>query len=154
MKRLNTCAALLAAAFMTGCSTTHLIFTEEDHIGLKAQFEPNNPSPAELTLGYRRGIVTVIPQQSPSPSHLTDPITVKTDRTNTNGVVVTVIEDPDELMSVYTRFKANIGFLDPVEIHHFLATGTAAASLLANEDDLRAVTQNLKGTPSQKEETK
>lgn len=132
---------------LTGC-TSHLIFVEEDHIGLKAKFEANNPTPAQLSLGYRRGVVSVIPQQSngskPSPS-------VSVAATNTNaGKVVTVTTDPNELMSLYTVFKANVGFGDPVQISHFLATGTAATSLLANDDALRTVADTLKNLDQQK----
>jgi hypothetical protein len=128
--------ALLGA---TGCES-HLVFIEEDHIGLKAQFQPNNPSPVELSLGYRRGIVAVVPQQSKSGQTLTNPVSV-TWTTNS----VTISENPNELMSMYTVFKANVGFNNPTEIHHFLATGMAANSLLANEDALRNVTTNLNG---------
>lgn len=127
---------------LSGC-TSHLIFVEEDHFGLKAQFEPNNPSPAELSLGYRRGVVAVIPQQSDQPVRLTNSVTVTTEKgTNT---VVKIFNDPNELMSLYTVFRANVGFGDPVEVHHFLATGAAATSLLANESELRNVTTNLNG---------
>ena len=124
---------------LTGC-TSHLVFLEEDHFGLKAQFQPNNPSPAEFSLGYRRGIVAVIPQQSKSPVTLANPVSV-TWTTN----AVTICENPNELMSLYTVFKANVGFNDPTEIHHFLATGMAANALLANYGDLRNVTTNLNG---------
>ena len=124
---------------LTGC-TSHLVFLEEDHFGLKAQFQPNNPSPAEFSLGYRRGIVSVIPQQSAKPVDLANPVFV----TWTSNAV-TISENPNELMSLYTVFKANVGFGSPTEIHHFMATGMAANSLLANFGDLRNVTTNLNG---------
>lgn len=132
---------LLGCLTLCGCSS-HLIFMEEDHVGLKAQFEPNNPSPAQVSLGYRRGVVAVVPQQSAGTAKMSNLVTVTTTRTPTN-TVVTVQHDPNELMSLYTVFRANVGFGDPVEIHHFMATGAAAASLLANENDLRDVTRNL-----------
>lgn len=122
---------------LTGCQS-HLVFVEEDHMGLKAQFQPNNPSPAQISLGYRRGIVAVIPQQSKTPVNLADPVSV-TWTTNS----VTICQNPNELMSLYTVFKANVGFGDQTEVHHFMATGMAANSLLANHGDLRNVTTNL-----------
>ncbi len=132
-------------AILCGCSTTHLIFFEEDHVGLKASFEANNPAPAELSLGYRRGIVAVLPQQAKNPSNQSDPVTIKSQKTDTN-TVITIMHDPDELMSLYTVFKANVGFMDPVKIHHFLATGNAAAALLSNSADLRNLADILKAT--------
>ncbi len=139
MRKKLIILASLALLGLTGCES-HLVFIEEDHIGLKAQFQPNNPSPAELSLGYRRGIVAVIPQQSKTAQNLINPVSV-TWTTNS----VTVCENPNELMSMYTVFKANVGFGSPTEIHHFMATGMAANSLLANEDALRNVTTNLNG---------
>jgi hypothetical protein len=124
---------------LAGCES-HLVFVEEDHVGLKAQFQPNNPSPAQLTLGYRRGIVAVVPQQSRTAVTLTNPVTV-----NWTSNSITVVENPNELMSLYTVFKANVGFGSPTEVHHFMATGMAANALLANTADLRNVTTNLNG---------
>ena len=124
---------------LTGCQS-HLVFIEEDHMGLKAQFQPSNPSPAQFSLGYRRGIVAVIPQQSKNPVTLADPLPVSW---TTNSV--TIFQNPNELMSLYTVFKANVGFGDQTEVHHFMATGMAANSLLANHGDLRNVTTNLSG---------
>jgi hypothetical protein len=126
-------ASLLSLVLLclTGCQS-HLVFLEEDHVGLKAQFQPNNPSPAQITLGYRRGILAVVPQQSANPTNLINPVSV-TRTTNS----ITVCENPNELMSLYTVFRANIGFGDPTEVHHFMATGMAANALLANHEDLR-----------------
>jgi len=124
---------------LVGCES-HLVFIEEDHIGLKAQFQPNNPSPAELSLGFRRGIVAVVPQQSANAVTLTNPVSV-TWTTNS----ITISQNPNELMSLYTVFKANVGFGDPTEVHHFMATGMAANALLANNTNLQNVTANLNG---------
>lgn len=124
----------------TGCES-HLAFVEEDHWGLKAQFQPNNPSPAQITLGYRRGIVAVIPQQAAQSQTLTNPISV-TWTTNS----ITVVQNPNELMSLYTVFNANIGFGDPTEVRHFMATGMAANSLLANHEDLRTLSNVINGS--------
>jgi hypothetical protein len=141
MRRKLFIMAPLVLFGLTGCQS-HLVFIEEDHFGLKAQFQPNNPSPAEFSLGYRRGIVAVIPQQSKTPVNLVNPVTVTRD---TNANSVTICENPNELMSLYTVFKANVGFGSPTEVHHFMATGMAASSLLANDESLRNVTTNLNG---------
>jgi hypothetical protein len=127
----------LAWLCLTGCES-HLVFFEEDHVGLKAQFQPNNPSPAQITLGYRRGIVAVVPQQSASSQNLTNPVSM-TWTTNS----VTICQNPNELMSLYTVFRANIGFGDPTEVHHFMATGMAANALLANHEDLRNLSSTI-----------
>jgi hypothetical protein len=62
---------------------------------------------------------------------------------NGQPLTLTVKPDPNELMSLYTVFRANVGFNDPVCVHHFLATGVAASNLLANESDLRKLTRSL-----------
>ena len=135
----------LALLVLTGC-TSHLIFVEEAHVGLKAKLEPNNPAPAQLSLGYRRGVVAVIPQQSSS-SKGTQTAAGDAAANADGPKVVTIIADPNELMSLYTVFNANVGFGDPVAIRHFLATGTAASSLLANDGELRKITDALKDAP-------
>ncbi len=139
---------LLSVLVLGGC-TSHLVFYEEDSLGLKAKFESSNPAPAQLSLGYRRGIVAVIPQKSDGkkPSAALAVTTTEGQGKKT----ITITDDPNELMSLYTLFKANVGFMDPVETKHFLATGTAAASLLANDDNLRDVTKAFEGSDSKKE---
>src|SRR5262249_19304902 len=119
-------------------------FVEEDHIGLKAKFEANSPTPAQVTLGYYRGVLAVVPQQSRVPSDRTEPLTVQINEDKTDNTKKMVIEhDPDELMSLYTTFCANIGFGDPVEIHHFLATGTAAITLLSDRNRVHNLQEGL-----------
>ncbi|HUI08101.1 MAG TPA: hypothetical protein VL486_13965 [Verrucomicrobiae bacterium] len=142
-KNKSQWALLIGALTICGCSS-HLVFVEDETIGLKAKFEANNPAPAQFTLGYRRGVVAVIPQQDVGNRQGTNAVSVTTTNTGSN-TVVTVIADPTELMSLYTVFRANVGFTDPVEIRHFLATGSAASSLVANDGDLRKITDSLKG---------
>jgi hypothetical protein len=139
-KHLSLLIPLVVLGYLGAGCKSHLVFIEEDHLGLKAQFQPSNPSPAEFSLGYRRGIVAVIPQKSKTPVNLTNPVSVSW---TTNSV--TICENPNELMSLYTVFKANVGFGSPTEVHHFMATGMAANSLLANYGSLRNVTTNLNG---------
>jgi len=132
----------LALLAICGCSTNHILFSEEDHVGLKAAFAQNNPSPVELSIAYRRGVVAVVPQQSSS-AKPTNFVSVKVD-TTTN--VVTVVHDPNELMSLYTRFEANVGLGNPIRVNHFLATGNAANAIVANEEALRSVANNFTTT--------
>lgn len=139
---MRTKLIILAPLLLLGLAAceSHLVFLEEDHVGLKAQFQPNNPSPAEITLGYRRGIVAVVPQQAETAVDVTNPVFV-TWTTNS----LTIHENPNELMSLYMVFKANVSFASQTEVHHFMASGMAANSLLANSEDLRNVTTNLWG---------
>jgi len=140
LPRISALASLLAAA---GCQS-HLIFVEENHVGLKAAFEPNNPSPVELSIAYRRGVVAVVPQQSTKEvSGTVGSLTVSRD-----GTTATVMQDPNELMSLYTRFRANVGLGDPISVHHFLATGSAASGLVANNGGLRDVVTNFNAASS------
>ena len=46
-----------------------------------------------------------------------------------------------ELTSLYTTYKANIGFLDPFEVQHFLATGVAATNIVADPDVLKYLSE-------------
>jgi len=156
MTNNSTTVVAISLLALTGC-TSHLIFVEEDHIGLKAAFEANNPAPAQISLGYRRGVVAVIPQQSDGSQPKIASATVSTTATAaTNPAAadvpktITITTNPNELMSLYTVFKANIGFGDPVRISHFLATGTAATSLLADHNELRNVTDTLKAASEKK----
>lgn len=133
-------AALAMALLGAGGCSSHLMFVEQSHVGLKATFEPNQPTPAEVDLGYRRAMFAVIPQKAERASSQSGSVTV--DRSK-SPMEITVVPDPNELMSLYTVFRANVGFNDPVCLHHFLATGVAASNLLANASDLRDVAGDL-----------
>ena len=140
--RKSALAVALATVLTLPACTRHLLFVEEDHIGLRAKFEGESPTPAEVHLGYRRGLMAFIPQQE---SHLQNGEQSGSVSVDTSGPTkrITINKDPRELMSLYTVFKANVGFLDPVEFHHFVATGAAAEQLLANHDELRHVTDHI-----------
>ena len=138
----------LSLMLATGC-TSHLVFFEEDHLGLKASFEANNPTPAQLSLGYRRGVAAVVPQQSQSAKPSAN-VSVTATNSSDGTKTVTVITNPNELMSLYTVFNANIGFGDPLQVKHFLATGSAASALLSDNDELRNVAAAIKNSAEQK----
>ncbi|MBY0277349.1 hypothetical protein K2Z84_18615 [Candidatus Binatia bacterium] len=142
----RSAAAFIAALCLTGGCSSHLVFLESSHLGLKASFEPNNPTPAEVDLGYRRGMFAMIPQKSEESGH-GQPGSVRVEQSGegTNKTTtITVTPDPDELMSMYSTFCGNVGFADPVEVHHFLATGVAASNLLANQAALRDLTGSVR----------
>ena len=157
LRSITTAALALGALAITGCKS-HLLFVEEDHIGLKATFEANNPSPVQVTVGYRRGIVAVIPQKlngqndaAPATKPEDKPAApLAADNPGTNSpadsqkTTITIQSNPNELMSLYSTFSANIGFNEPVQITHFLATGSAAATLLAKHEYLRDLTDSMK----------
>ena len=139
MSPIPATALLAGILAVCGCRS-HLVFIEEDHVGLKAAFEPNTPSPVQLSIAYRRGVVAVVPQQSLAEVRTTNAVNVVVDR---SANVVTVVQDPNELMSLYTRFTANVGLGDPTRVQHFLATGNAASGLVANNAGLRNLTTNF-----------
>ncbi len=64
--------------------------------------------------------------------------------------LILIHHDPEELMSLYTTFKANIGFADPVQIDHFLATGKAAVLLMSNETALSELKEALEKDAKEK----
>ena len=147
--------------FFVGC-TSHMHFAEESHFGLKASFASSSISPYELDLGYRRGMIAAIPLQSEGDGSNSE---VSEDQAGGNGEneasvtdseenspsasnesnqkEIIITRDKNELMSLYSIFKANIGFDDPVEIYHFLATGRAAVDLLSNHDELRKIVNQV-----------
>jgi hypothetical protein len=131
---------LAAVMLATGC-TTHLLFAEHSHLGLKASFEPNQPTPAEVDLGWRRAVFAMVPQKSANQSVHGGGSVKVTKNSGTTQIEVT--PDPNELMSAYVVFRANVGFADPICVHHFLATGVAASTMLANEGDLRQLSRSL-----------
>jgi hypothetical protein len=70
---IGAAATLFAALVISGCSS-HVLFVEHSHLGLKASFEPNQPTPAEVDLGWRRALFAMVPQSrahagSPPPLH-------------------------------------------------------------------------------------
>ena len=141
MIKPRTIVCIFACVAVCGCKS-HLIFLEEEQAGLKVAYAPNNPSPAQVTLALRCGVVAVVPQKSASEVPTTNAVNVTTELINgTNHV--TVIEDPNELMSLYTRFQANVGLAGAIRFNHFLATGNAAIELLANAESLRQIATNF-----------
>ena len=120
-----------------GC-TQHLLFVEESHFGLRAKFAANSPSPYDVDLGYRRGLFVLIPKQDTS-SESTPADVVKTEG---DGTVV-VTHDPDELMSLFSIFRANIGLNDPILVEHFVATGIAASQVAASKTDIASISKRF-----------
>lgn len=165
MKRPLPLVLAVACATLTGCRS-HMLFVEEEHGGLKVAFQPDNPSPAEVSLALRRSVVAVVPQKSTSyiPTDTSKDLEIvqpgqsgnaPSPQTGTNGTAgsgtkVIVYQDPNELMSLYTRFRANVGLTDPIEFKHFLATGNAALELLADEDSLRGIAEAFNDTGTAK----
>ena len=125
---LGCASAILCSS---GC-TSHLVFIEESHTGLKIRVGASTPSPYEVSLGYRRGMVAAVPKQTPSDR--TDG-TRSVDPTYTEGNKVVLNEDSRELMSMYSEFCANVGFNSPIEFHNLLVTGDAAIWLLSGENN-------------------
>lgn len=148
----NSCVLILIAVMFCGGCTSHLVFVEESHLAFKAQFRAQSAAPFNLDLGYRRGMIALIPLQSdenknegqasvaPGASEAVESSTpAPTDPPGeAKTKVLRIQHDPDELMSLYSTFKANIGFNDPVEVCHFLATGVAATALLSDKETLKA----------------
>jgi hypothetical protein len=146
---------LLALVLASGGCSSHLIFVEESHLGLKASFSGTSTSPYELDLGYRRGIVAMIPQQKDSKGNIKTEI-----KTAANGgkTVASMQHDPDELTSLFVLFRANVGFDDPIELHHFMATGWAATLLASRKDAIESAQKQFMeragGTEEKKVEKK
>jgi hypothetical protein len=145
----------LALAIPLSSCTSHLIFTENAHFGLKASFEPNTPTPAEVDLGWRRAMFAMVPQKCQADSKdgkgcgtAASEGSVTVQRDDAGHLTFDVVPDPNELMSMYAVFCGNIGFADPTEVHHFLATGIAASNLVANADALRTLAVTMKRSGS------
>ena len=138
---------LLPLTWGLGACSSHVIFAEESHFGLKARFSGATPSPVDVDLGYRRGVVAAIPQQNGerrNPKSPSCPPTDGTSRPNADdNMTIVVPSDPEELMSIYSTFRANIGFDDPIEVQHFLATGFAATQLTSSATALQGDLSNV-----------
>ena len=141
----------LACVLEAGCSS-HLVFVENSHMGLKASFEPNNPSPAEFDIGWRRGMFAMVPQKSADGQQAASPGSVTVTKDAAGKTQITVVPDPNELTSMYAVYQGNIGFNDPIEIYHFMATGVAASKLLANQNTLRDLVRHVNAEAGGKKE--
>lgn len=136
---MRECIIALMVALTCGCST-HLQFVEGSHMGLKMKINATEMTPAEIDLGYRRGVAVLIPRQQVTEGSLDGkPIMER------NGDDVIIRQDPQEVMSLYSRFKANVGFMDAVEVRHFLATGNAATLLMGRQNQLDRLTADWNG---------
>jgi hypothetical protein len=143
MRPTAVTALVLACVVQAGCYR-HLVFVENSHFGLKASFEPNNPTPAEVDLGWRRAMFAMVPQKSSGDTKSSPgSVTVERSADDNGKTTITIVPDPNELMSMYAVYQGNIGFNDPVEIYHFMATGVAASNLLANDGSLRQLVRRV-----------
>lgn len=118
----------------------HTFFAEESHFGLKAKFNAANTTPVDVDLGFRRGVVATVPMQDADD----DAAKLKVTKAAENGqpaVDLTLNHDSEELTSLFTKFDANIGFDDPIEVRHFLATGLPAIYIVSSEANMRKVNQ-------------
>ncbi len=152
---------------ISGC-TTHLLFVESSHLGFKAKFKAESPTPAEIDLGWNRRVTAMIPKQLPSEKRgapaagssegqggnskgaerpLRDegsrPGSGRAAPAGAPPATILIEPDPKELMSLYSTYDANVGFADPIRVRHFLATGMAANNLMADSAQLEALTRNL-----------
>ena len=129
----------VGAILCSASCTSHLVFMEESHTGLKISAGGSAPSPYEISLGYRRGMVAAVPKQNRSEVNQSGAspsgALVESINPGGNGKTVELPYDRYELMSLYTEFCANVGFNDPIEFHNLLVTGDAAAWLLADPDN-------------------
>ncbi len=105
-------------------------------MGLKAEFSADSATPAHINLGVKRQAVAVIPQ-----------IDASDNAARTAAPAGATV--PNELTSFYTRYEANIGLNDPIYVKHFLATGSAAVQLMADDNALRRLREGLEGTQAQ-----
>lgn len=128
----NRYVLVFLATFLVGCQN-HLLFVEGSHLGLKMKVQASQATPGEVDLGYRRGMAVVIPSNKAGEAGAKP--TVKE-----TGSEVVVQQNSGEVMSLYSRFQANVGWNDPVEVKHFLATGNAAVFLLARPNELGEMT--------------
>jgi hypothetical protein len=147
----HPCVLTLLAVLLCGGCTNNLVFVEESHLAFKAQFRTQSAAPFNLDLGYRRGMIALIPLQSDENQDEGEAEASEADESSTpapanvpgepNTKVIRIQHDPDELMSLYSTFRANIGFNDPVEVCHFVATGVAATALLSDKEALKALAE-------------
>jgi len=155
---------LAGLAVPTGC-TSHLVYAERAHFGLHVNVKPDaTDSPYEFDLGYRRAVVAFIPHEQPDAA---EQAAAEAREATPAGeakeskepaaegapgdlAVVDGAREPKdsprskkELMSLYTSFSGNIGFNDPIEYRHVLATGRAAKCLARNAEALAALRARL-----------
>lgn len=127
-------AALILAGTLCGCQT-HMMFIEESHIGLKAEMSADGTTPAQLDVGMRRGVAAFIPQNV-AYKPTSEGSIKQTPKETTEDRIITLKPADGELTNLYNHYEANVGFFDPIEVKHFLATGVAAANVVADPECL------------------
>lgn len=110
-----------------GCSTfrDRLLFVEETHVGLVARVSPDETSPADVDFGYRRSIITLIPQ---------------TNVDMTKSAQDQAIDDNGQIMSVISAFTAKVRWFEATEIHTYFATGDAATNTGKDKEAIKGLT--------------
>jgi hypothetical protein len=146
MKRLLLYCTVPGLIALCGCQT-HAVFSEASHTGLLVEFDGTGSVPINVDVGYERGVFIMLPQRDKA----TDPCLAGaiTQCVDDEATTVTVHPHPGELVSLYTTHEANIGFGDPIEVRHFLATGIAAAYIVADPATLESVWEMGPGNSGQ-----
>ena len=125
---LFTLVSVLAVIGQLGCShyRDRLLFVEATHLGLIVKVSPDETSPADVNFGYRRSIVTLIPQ-------------VKVDVAKSNEDQAK--DENGEVMSTMSSFTAKVRWFEATEIHTYFATGDAATNTAKSEGAIKALTK-------------
>lgn len=116
----NRCRGVLALVFacLWGCQSDNLLLATHTKVGLDIALDGNTPTSG--VFGYKRFEGAIVPVDDPrTPS--------------------------SEMESVFGALDVRNGWLNGMDIHQMLATGTAAEELAKDPEQARALLELLEG---------
>lgn len=125
---LGTGLTLLCA----GCAPNAILFHETAKVGFNTQYQPDSSQPVNVTLGFKRRIVAVVPSRDAEEKDTYEVVTLEDKVTKQK---VHVFRPKGEALSMVSRFDVVAKPNEGVAITNYFATGFAAKVLTEGSDE-------------------
>lgn len=135
-KAMNISKLLTLGAGLTlfcgGCAPNAIMFHETSKVGFNTQYQPDSSQPVNVTLGYKRRIVAVVPSRD---AEKRDTYEIVTFEDKVTKQKMEVFRPKGEALSMVSRFDVVAKPNEGVAITNYFATGFAARVLTGENTD-------------------
>lgn len=115
-----------------GCAPNAIIFHETSKVGFNTQYQPDSSQPVNVTFGYKRRIVAVVPSRD---AEKRDTYAIVTFEDKATKQKMEVFRPKGEALSMVSRFDVVAKPNEGVAITNYFATGFAARVLTGENTD-------------------
>lgn len=126
--------------FCGGCAPNAIMFHETSKVGFNTQYQPDSSQPVNVTFGYKRRIVAVVPSRD---AEKRDTYEIVTFEDKVTKQKMEVFRPKGEALSMVSRFDVVAKPNEGVAITNYFATGFAAR-VLTGENTEQDVAKGVK----------